>query len=249
MKRRYLCLFCIAILFVSLSAKTKNKKHQLYDCSGKIAEVVKDYDAKKYSRVKNILENAKIQCSGSQSMDTILYYLGMSYLKTKMFVEAKTQFDQIVMDFPNTPFYEEAQFRSALAVYKQSNPFNRDQKETNEAIRLFRDFLDSHSAGPVVDSVTFYLNEAIDKLAEKDYNAARFYQKVNEFESAVIYFKAFIGDFPESRYTDQAKLSMAEFLIKLDRKTEAEEVITELVANSKDKLVIAKGEDLKKRLK
>lgn len=245
MKQPVLSFTCIAILMIFISTDAKRKPRQ-YDCNAIISQAVKDYQAKKYSKVKTSLDNVKTNCNGSPHMDSAYFYLGMSYLQTKMYFEARSELERVVSDFPDSPLFYEAKFRAALAVFLQAHPSNRDQKETVEAVGLFNDILEVYPSCPVADSVKYYLNEAIDKLAEKDYNNAQFYEKMGEYEAAIVYYKSFVTQYPDSKFADQAKLTTAELFVKLNRKSEAADAISELLQNGKNKAVAAKAKDLQK---
>lgn len=181
-------------------------------------------------------------------MDSILYYLGMADLKSKNYIEGRTNFELLAQDYHQSPFHKEAQFRIGYAVYMQSHPSGRDQQETKEAISLFRDFLDENPDGPFADSARKYLDLSYEKLAKKEFDAANFYIKIDEFESAVVCFKTFLLDHPQSKYVDQARYTAAELLIKLNRKSESKELLDALIQNSSDKVMIAKAHDLLKQV-
>ncbi len=248
MKKYLSCVLVISILFlISCAGGTKMHSKQ-YDCSKKLSEAMELYNNQKFSRVKTLLEDVKVQCNGSKVIDSVLYYLGMSNLKTKNYANARTEFHLLTQDFPNSPFYEDALFRVGLSVYLQSNSSSRDQTETHEAIRLLRDFLETRPSSSAADSASKYLNEAIEKLAQKEFDNARFYEKINEHEAAIVYYKAFVSQFPDSKLTDQAYLNIAELLVKLDRKGEAQEIIDQLLESGKDKEIINKAKMLRSRI-
>lgn len=247
MKQPFLCILCITVLALSFSADAK-KKHRSYDCSEKITQAVKNYNLKKYSKVKVVLEDAKIQCNGNPNMDSVYYFLGMSYLNTKMYIEARSELERVVSDFPDSPLFYEAKFRAAMSVYLLAHPINRDQKETVEAIELFKNILEAYPTCPVADSVTHYLNLATDKLAEKELNSARYYVKMSEYESAVVYFQSFINKYPDSKFVDEAKMTTAELLVKLERTGEAKDALVDLVDTGKNVDIVAKAKDLQKKI-
>ncbi|HMA64155.1 MAG: outer membrane protein assembly factor BamD [Fibrobacterota bacterium] len=245
MKRTYLGLVCVALLMVAVSVDAK--KRMQFDCSVKIPQAVDAYKMKKYSKVKTILEDARIQCNGNPNMDTVYYYLGMSYLKTKNYLEARSEFERIASDYPDSPLFFEAKFRSAHAVLLSSKSFERDQKETLEAIGMFKEILETYPENTVKDSVEYYLQRAVDKIETKELTNARFYIKMNEYESAVVYFKSFIENFPESKHVDESKLTIAELYLKLDRKSDAAEVLTDLLETGKVPAVLEKARALQNK--
>jgi outer membrane protein assembly factor BamD len=204
---------------------------------------------KKYSKVKVTLEDVKIQCNGNPNMDSVYYFLGMADLKTKMYIEARSELERVVSDFPDSPLFYEAKFRAATTVYLLAHPSNRDQKETVEAVELFKDILEAYPTCPVADSVTYYLHLATDKLAEKEINNARYYVKMSEYESAVVYFQSFITQYPDSKFIDEAKITNAELLVKLERTDEARDALTDLVETGKDVNIVGKAKELQKKIK
>lgn len=247
MRKIVISFFFITALLV-IPGFSKVRKSKLFDCSEAISKAVSFYNDGKYSRVKTTLENAKIQCGGSPLMDSILYYLGMADLKSKNYIEGRTSFELLAQDYHRSPFHKEAQFRIGYAVYMQSQPSGRDQQETNEAISLFRDFLDINPDGAFADSARKYLDLCFEKLAKKDFDAANFYIKIDELESAIVCFKTFLQDHPQSKYVDQARYTAAELLIKLNRKSESREMLDALIQNSSDKVMKTKANDLLKQV-
>jgi outer membrane protein assembly factor BamD len=137
----------------------------------------------------------------------------------------------------------------ALSVYKTSRPVDRDQAETKEAIKLFRDFIENYSSSVFADSARKYLGRAVDKLAEKEYNSARFYQKIGEKEAAVICYKSFVNDYAGSGFAPQAQLNLGQILIELGRESEAREVLDGLVTKESDADYAKKARELLGRLK
>ncbi len=222
------------MLFASCAGTNKLEK-KVEDCAERISRGIELYHGKRYGMALARLEDARTQCSGSPSMDTVLFYLGMTNVKQKKFIEARTEFQRLVQDFPGSPFFDEAKFRIGYVVFQQSHPLNRDQKETREALRLLEDYVESYPSSSMIDSARFYRNEAYEKLALKEFKNAQFYEKIDEPEAAVVYYRAFLNQFPESKLVDQARFTATEILLRLDRNAEAEELRDELIERGKNK--------------
>lgn len=236
---RFLTAIVSVALLLAFSCASQNKlEKKRLDCAERVAKASELYKAGKYSSVLYRLEDARMQCGGSDIMDTVQFLLGMANLKSKKYVEARTEFQRLVQDFPGSSFFDEAKFRIGYAEFMQSNSFNRDQKETRDAIRLFDDFIESFPRSPFIDSAVFYRSEATEKLALKEFKNAEFYVKANEPDAAVVYFKSFLTQFPESKMVDQARFNAIELLVKLDRLSEAAELKDELVSKGKNKELI-----------
>jgi outer membrane protein assembly factor BamD len=243
-----LAVVCGITLIGSCAGSHKINPHH-YDCPSRLALAVKKYHAEKYGSAKAILDDVKLQCAGHPIMDSVEYYLAMSLVRQKLFVDAKLEFVRITQDFPHSPFFEEAQFRIGYCVYRMSRPVDRDQDETAEAHKLFSDFLEVYPTSPFADSAQKYLKQSVNKLAEKEFNVARFYQRIGEKEAAVVYYKSFVNDYPASHYVAQARLNMGQMLIELSRKAEAREVLDGLVEQEKSGEIARKAKELLARCK
>lgn len=244
---RYLMMGCVAFMGSCASHSRINPYH--YDCSARLAAAVKKYNAGKYGSAKIILDDVKLQCAGGRIMDSVEYYLAMTLVKTGLFTDAKLEFSRITQDFPQSPFFEEAQFRTGYCVYKMARPVDRDQTETREAQRFFSDFLESYPNAPFADSAQKYLKITVNKLAENEFNVARFYQRIGEKEAAIVSYKAFVNDFPASQFTSQARLNMGQVLIELTRTAEAREVLNAIVEQEKSGDIARKAQELLARCK
>ena len=251
MKMRYntwVILAVMASVIGSCAHGSKINPHR-YQCSERVAKAVKKYDAGKYASAKTILDDVKLQCAGNLMMDTAQYYLAMSLVRMKMYTDAKFEFTRLVQDFPRSPFFEEAQFRMGYCVFKSALPVERDQSETVEAQKYFREFLENYPSSSFADSGQKYLKMAVSRLAEKEFTSAKFYQRIGEKEAAVVYYKSFITEYPASLFTVQARLNMGQMLIELGRKAEAREVLDEVVAQEKTGENARKAQELLARCK
>ena len=243
------CVVAAGLLIGSCAGTRRPALSHRGECSVRLAAAVKKYNAGKYSSAKNIIDDAKKLCPGSDAMDTGQYYLAMSLLQMKFYPEAKLEFSRLVQDYSRSPYFEEAQFRIGYCALKAARSVERDQADTREAQRLLTDFLENYPSSVFVDSVQKYLKIATDKLAEKEFSSARFYQKIGEKDAAAIYYKSFIHDYPASGYAAQARLEMGRLLIELNRKAEAREVLDELVAQEKSGNIAHKARELLDRCK
>lgn len=241
-------LTIVSLLLVSCSGGGKVRKSRA-DCSERLTQAKMRLDKGSYGSAKAMLEDIRLQCAGADNEDTVQKYLGDALLHMKMYAEARLEYTRLVQDFPRSAFHDAAQFGIAYCVFKQSRSPDRDQTETIEAQRLLKDLLESSPSGPVADSAQKYLKLTVEKLAEKEFNAAKFYQKTGEKEAAVIYYKSFIKEYPGSSLAAQARLNMGEILIGLNRKAEAREVLGDLIAQENKSDLAAKARVLLDRCK
>jgi outer membrane protein assembly factor BamD len=206
------------------------------------------YKKKHYNKVKTILNEVKIQCSGHESMDSALYYLGKSFLKTKQSTEARMEFEVLIQDFPKSHFFEEVNFLLGVCSYKESSIYERDQTETKEAIREFDNFIESFPKGKFLDSAQHYRSLCIEKLAKKEVMAARFYEKIDQYDAAITYNRIIIENFPESKYIPECRFALARNLFKVNRLKEANKALDELLSLDINTEIKKKAQQLRTRI-
>jgi len=239
------------LAMASCAADTSSKKlvkKGLYNCSERLKTATKRMEKKNYADAIRILDDIKFQCGGSPLMDTVYYYVAISYFRQKQYEEARAEFESLYGEFPRSPFVEEAHFRIAHTRYLRSLPYFRDQTETKEAMRLFNDYLDVYPNGVYADSAKALYKQSLDKLAEKEFNNALFYRKQKEYNAALIYYKAVLSGYPESKFAPEAVVGMAEMLVTLQRIREAAEAVGELDATVFDEGLRVRIEAIKQKV-
>jgi outer membrane protein assembly factor BamD len=242
-------ILVVCCCFLVSCAAGKKVKKPKYECSSRVALAIQKYQKKKYSAAKTMLEDVKIQCAGADVLDTVQYYIALSLVQMKLYPEAKLEFTSLIQEYPNSAFYEEALFRVAYSVFKGSRSVDRDQTETREAYRLLADYLENYPSSVFADSAQKYMKITINNLAQKEYDAARFYQKIGEKEAAVVCYKTFISEYPASEFTPLARLNMGQALFDLKRLSEAREILGGLIAQEPSSDIAKKARELLARCK
>jgi outer membrane protein assembly factor BamD len=242
--RRVGFLLLMAAIAFSVSAKPK----KLYDCSGQLAKAVEKYNKKKYLDVTTILTDVLIQCPGHNAYDSMLYYQAKSLLALKKYAEAKTEFDRIVQTYPSSPFYEESYYLVGCAMFLSSPSLELDQASTKEAQSRLRDFVETFPKSPLADSARDYIAKADAKFAEKEFQSAKFYEQIEQYDAAIVYYKLLISEYPQSTFVPLALLGTAQDLVKTNRNAEAAAVLEDLSHQTKDEAILKKAQLLRSKV-
>jgi outer membrane protein assembly factor BamD len=219
------------ILAICLSQDASGAMKRRFDCSKSVHKAIEKFQKKHFNEVKTILTDAKYQCSGSANMDTLLYYLGKADVMLKLPSEARVEIERLIQDFPTSAYSDEAHYLLGYCSFLETNPPERDQEKTHKAIRELTDFIDRFPESAYIDSAQKFIEKCMEKLAEKEFANAHFYEKIEQYDAAIVYFKSLIADFPQSKYVNQSKLAIAQNLIALSRPGEAQPILDELVSS------------------
>ncbi len=236
------------LVVLALSVWVWPKPKHLYDCSGQLAKAVEKYNQKKYWDANNILTDVLTQCPGHNAYDSMLYYQAKTLLALKKYEESKTEFDRIVQTYPSSPFYEESYYRVGYTMFLASPASELDQTSTKEAQSRLKDFVETFPNSSLIDSARLYIAKADDKFAEKEFSSARFYEKIDQFDAAIVYYRVLINEYPQSKFVSQALLSTAEDLVKTNRTSEAASVLEDLKHQTKDESILKKVQLLQSKL-
>lgn len=246
MKKGIIIVSAAVLIAAALNASAAKQK-KLYDCKGKIQKAIEKYNKKRYLDCQDILTEVLAQCPGYSGSDTAMYYQAKSFLATKKNDEAKTAFDRLATTYPNCSFYEEACYRIGQCMFLASSDPDLDQATTRDAQGRLKEFRESFPKSVFGDSARVLLDKCDDKLAEKEFMNARFYERIDKYDAAVVYYKIVIQDFPKSKILPDAMLAMAEDLVKANRISEAAAVLDDLAGRTNDDAVLKKVQALKSK--
>jgi outer membrane protein assembly factor BamD len=211
-----------------------SRRSKQFDCDEKVRKAITSFQKKRYNQVKTIMDEVKINCRGLSVMDTGMYYLGKAYLLLKQPNEARLEFEMFVQEYPNSVFAEEVQFLLGCCNFREANSYERDQTKTNEAIRKFTEFIELHPESKFADSAKWYLNECQERLAKKEFESAQFYEVIKQYESAIVYYRYIIEQFPQTSFIPECWLSLAKNLAKVSRPSEAVSVLQTVLNSNAD---------------
>ena len=222
MKKITIIIICL-VLCVPSFAKRKSKETR---CETRLNMGVEAFKNKKYSRAINLLSVARNECGGKlDSPDSLYYFLGSSYMKGRKYEDARTEFRTLIEDYPHSEFIENAYYHIAYCSFKAAPIIQRDSKLLIRAEREFSSFISAYPRSEFNDSARIYLDSIYQKLMEKEILNAEFYEIMNKYESAVIYYQSILEDYAQNNRTAEIRLRLAKNLAAASRSAEALEQI------------------------
>ena len=191
------------------------------------------------------LENLKIIAyeKGVQFADSVQYLLGECYFNTEQYILAASEYNDLIRFNPGSSLVPEARFKVGLCYYKISPKSVLDQSYTNRAIFEFQNFIEYFPTHEKAREAEKLIIELRNKLAEKEYNTAILYVKMNKYRSALIYFNSVLEKFHDSSFADLAQFGIIQIYIAQNKTNLAKTEINKFLSkypNSKLRELVAK---------
>lgn len=223
--KRVVILFAL-LLISSVSAKRRSKQGRCNEDYQKGIELVQKG---KNSRAVQVLSNVRIECIGGiAEPDTLYYYIGEAYLNGKKPAEARLEYRTIVEDYPHSSFLEEAAYKMAYCSFKSAPIKERDSRVLRRAMREFNTFIATYPTSEWADTAASYVDSVYNRLIEKELANARFYEIVEKWDAAIIYYRSILEEYPNSSREDFVQLQIIKNMVDAHRFTEARKLMTDL---------------------
>jgi len=174
--------------------------------------------------------------------------MGDSYLgekTTESLVLSANEYREFLTFYPTNARSDYAQYKLAMTHYAQMRAPERDQTETNAALKEFQTFFDRYPMSPLIGEVRMKWREARDRLSRAEFRVGFHYFRIRWYPGAIPRFRKLLEDDPMFDGRDEVYFYLAECLARTDKKAEAipyfERVVTEFDTSEHI-------EDAKKRL-
>ena len=171
-------------------------------------ERAKEYmQRERYFRAQQLLKDFVLNYSGSAIVDSAQFFLGLATFQLSDYLVAAEEFRRVADQYPYSELCGDAVYFEARSYLEQSPSFALDQTLTDKALRGFQRFLEDYSGHALTDSGYHYLSLCREKLARKDYAAAKLYYDLGEYASALLYCDVVLEN-----YYDTSQAAAAQFL-------------------------------------
>jgi outer membrane protein assembly factor BamD len=180
--------------------------------------------------------------------------IGDTYLgekTTESLVLAANEYREFLTFYPTNPRADYAQYKLAMTHFEQMRAPERDQTETQAALREFQIFFDRYPMSPLLDEVRMKWREARDRLSRAEFRVGFHYFRINWCQGAIPRFRGVLETDPEFAGRDEIYFYLAECLARTDktRKAEAipyfERLLTEFPASEHSENAKKRLEELK----
>lgn len=154
---------------------------------------------------------------GSSRMPRAELLLGDAHFGLEEYVVARGHYERLVDDYPTSPYVEEARYKIARCAYASAYPHDRDQSETEDALRLFEDFQRDFPNNRFQPEVDAAVADCRDRLAHREFDAGQFYERQDRNRSAKIQYEFVVDQYPETEWAPKACFRIGELYRSKER--------------------------------
>jgi len=214
----------------------------------KLAYAIKLYEEEDYEAAVNEFQAIVLQYPGNPVVDDAQYYLGMTRFQRGEYLLAAYEFSKLVKNMPASEFVPQGQFMLAECYYQLSPHYSLDQKYTEKAIEEFQAFIDFFPSNEKVAEAERKINELNEKLAQKAFENAKIYEKMEYYTAALIYYNNVLEVYHDTRYAPMAMYNKIKLLVDRERNNEALAEISKFIQRYPDDAKLQEIQELKASL-
>jgi len=223
-------LIIIASIWVLLLSSCASQKVKPIPRAEDQFEIAKrEYETKDWSDAVLEFQKLIFNYPGFAKADSAQFLLGMSYFNDKEYPLAAGEFNKMVYSFPTSPLTDDAMFYAGVCALNQSPGLHLDQEYTYLAIDRLETFLEEYPGSELVPLAREKLLEARSKLAEKTYRTGKLYEKMKNYDSALIYLNEVLELYADTPWAPEALFLIGEVYFKQEKLDRAKETFAEFV--------------------
>lgn len=192
-------LLCM-VLLQACSGFEKVKKSSDYNY--KLTKANEYYDKKKYVLANQLYYDLIPVMKNTKNYEALYYRYAYSFWYMKDYTSASYHFKNFVDLFPDSKESEEAEYMSAVSLYKMSPKPSLDPTNTAKALEALQSYINTHPNSKRLDEASKYVDESRKKLEEKEAMAAKLYYNIGHYKAAGIAYKSVLRNYPESASAD-----------------------------------------------
>lgn len=165
----------------------------------------------KWGDVQKLLERVLLELPpGDPRIPQAHFWLGEAYFARGQQLEAAREFRKASDDTPNHPIAPEALLRVGDAYADLWRRPELDPTYGQTALATYQELLNRYPDSPAAKRAQLRIAELNERFAYKTYKAAMFYYRLKAYDSAILYLKDLIAQYPKSVVAPDALVKLVQ---------------------------------------
>lgn len=137
--------------------------------------------------------------------DRAIYNKAECLRRMRKYPEAISAYERILQDYPSSELVPEARYQLAYTRYEAALETGYDQRATEEALRDFERIKRTTNVPDISREAEKVYSELRERKARSQLEVAQFYLRQRRDESALMYLRSVVNDFPETEAAEEAR--------------------------------------------
>jgi outer membrane protein assembly factor BamD len=230
-QRRAHARFALFLLLVSAAACTQafNVTKFKDDDRALFTATMREYQLKRWDNAVAGFERLTLELPARDTLlPTSHYYLGLSYGKRKEHLLAAQAFTRLTESFPDHPLADDGLYGAARSYHRLWRKPVLDAQYGQTALSTYRLYLAMFPNGEQRATAERQVADLEQRFATKEYLNGMFYRRRKYFDSAIIYFRGVVTNYPETPRARDAWLRLAEVYREIKYSADAADACAEL---------------------
>ncbi len=187
-----------------------------------IRKCTKLMDDKDFEEAIQCLEMFKARFANTAIAQEAELAIGDTYYNKKEYLLAAESYLAFIKLYPTHPKRDYAHYRAGASYFREApKAIDRDQEYLEKAIEQLATVVRRYSNSAYFNQSMTILNEALKRVARRNFYVGRFYYRTGEYLACLPRFYIVASDFPESGLADRSLYLMTVANIKLGRLDDA----------------------------
>jgi outer membrane protein assembly factor BamD len=193
------------------------------------AAAMREYRAKRWDNSIQAFERLTLELPARDSLLPRTYwYLATAHAQKKEHLLAAQGYSRLNQTFPDDTLADDAMLAEALQYSKMWRKPALDSQYGQTALATYRSMLELYPDSPLAPQAQAGAQRMLEWLAAKDYLTGLHYVRRKAPDSAILYFKDVIKNYPETAHARDAYLRLVEVYRSINYRDDARDACTTL---------------------
>lgn len=213
MMRRTIWMMAVAALALGACrpGRAGGRVQQIPEASAQLESAMAQFRRGDFRRAQVSLQRVMFELSpGQPEMAQARYYLAECYFQNGDRVQAASEFRKVADEFPNTEYAPLALLRAGDANLRLWRRAELDPTYGETALAIYQELAGRYPDTDAAARARPHVRRLENQFAEKTYKNGMFYLKRKAYDSAIIYFKDVIANFPNAQRAPDALMRLVD---------------------------------------
>lgn len=192
---------------------------------------VEQFEARDWDEAILAFDRLIIQHPGFARNDEARMYIARANFRKEQYILAAADFERFLQRYPNHGLAPEASLGICRSYVELAPVSQRDQTYTERAVDACRTTALEFAGMNVADEARELQNRMVNRLARREYEDGRFYQRRGFHDSAILIFQDLVDFYPQTDWAPRGYLALYHSYRAIGWDDEAEQARERLLAN------------------